>query len=355
MPYLVWNSGTIRTTTGVLEAGPIWHPGIVIRWRDGDFGSATTTTFGIRTPTGTGVGSGPAPSASPSHVNFEPRGSGGLSTGAKIGIGIGVPLFVLQILLITFFVWRRRRKHLAAANHLGTAPGEKSRRRGRLRMIWDGKPKELDGREVGERHELENTQRGVFVVSELEPTTTSPGSGKGKAPAAGAWSAALNGQNGARYYTYDGLPSWSPTTPVLSQVTSSPQGAIIGNNNSEQAGNIPSREPQVQLPPAGVPTVNPDPALEARLQEPPSVEGQFSPRPSSPPPLPPKDVKHSTSKSRSEGPAKRESELERKVRELEQQTARLEARMKNLLAIKELEEEEERIRVLKEKLKRDGV
>lgn len=76
--------------------------------------------------------------------------------------------------------------------------------------MWDRKPKELDGREIGERHELENTQRGVFVISELKPTTC-PGSEK----VSGA-GAALNGHNKPRS-AYDGLPSWPPTTPVISQ------------------------------------------------------------------------------------------------------------------------------------------
>jgi hypothetical protein len=46
----------------------------------------------------------------------------GLSTGAKVGIGVGVPLGVLAVLFAAFLLWRRRRRS-RGAGLATTAPG----------------------------------------------------------------------------------------------------------------------------------------------------------------------------------------------------------------------------------------
>lgn len=73
---------------------------------------AETSDFGGRFPPTQTVTLGPGSGPDPSRGIFDGVDSGsGLSTGAKVGIGIGVPVCVLTLLSIGgFFIWRTYRK-----------------------------------------------------------------------------------------------------------------------------------------------------------------------------------------------------------------------------------------------------
>jgi hypothetical protein len=108
---------------GRLEAGaaPITIPPdygfeVVDYAVSGSFASTSTTTSTRRT-SGSSVPTSGFPQETGVYPPDETDGSnGGLSTGAKAGIGVGVSLGVLLIAgIVGFFLWRRRKQRLAAA------------------------------------------------------------------------------------------------------------------------------------------------------------------------------------------------------------------------------------------------
>lgn len=110
-------------TLSRLSAQTIYATGIQVRFRDGDFDessvSSAPTSQGTKTEE---AGKGDETNGSviaPSGTNTplpETGGGGGLSTGAKIGLGVGIPLGVLLIAAVAFIIfWRRRRANAAAA------------------------------------------------------------------------------------------------------------------------------------------------------------------------------------------------------------------------------------------------
>ncbi|KAF8850524.1 hypothetical protein BDZ45DRAFT_751607 [Acephala macrosclerotiorum] len=89
---------------------PIYGDGILAVWKSSDAvvftaGSSPTTSSTSQTPSTTAPGNGT--SGTPPGASHT---SSGLSTGAKIGIGIGIPALVLILAALGFFIYRRRVK-----------------------------------------------------------------------------------------------------------------------------------------------------------------------------------------------------------------------------------------------------
>lgn len=82
------------------------NDGIPIMWQASDsalLARASTMSSSPKTTVSiTPVGSPPATNTS--------RLSGGLSTGAKIGLGVGIPVAVIALLAMGFLLWKRRQK-----------------------------------------------------------------------------------------------------------------------------------------------------------------------------------------------------------------------------------------------------
>ncbi|KAI2619859.1 hypothetical protein GGS26DRAFT_321794 [Hypomontagnella submonticulosa] len=87
----------------ILETHPL-TPGLILATGGGDTDSSPTGS-----PTGSSDGTG---LAQPTGTSDESRGQGGLSTGAQVGIGVGVGLFgLLAIGLAVFFIlWYRKKR-----------------------------------------------------------------------------------------------------------------------------------------------------------------------------------------------------------------------------------------------------
>ncbi|KAI4156725.1 MAG: hypothetical protein LQ340_000039 [Diploschistes diacapsis] len=103
-PYVTDNSSTVTITKATLY-GPL----VQINFKATDISSLTppmiTTSKSAQPASATGGGYG-----SNSTAVTDQSGDSGLSTGAKIGIGVGVPLGVLLLAAIAAFFFLRRRK-----------------------------------------------------------------------------------------------------------------------------------------------------------------------------------------------------------------------------------------------------
>lgn len=108
--------------------------------------AATDASSGSR---GNGGSNGNLTQTLPSSVGND---RGGLSTGAKAGIGISVAAAVLIILALAFLLWRQRRKNVAT----NTAHDEKNEAaKGPFKPELDGtsvRPREIDGAVVAGAH-----------------------------------------------------------------------------------------------------------------------------------------------------------------------------------------------------------
>lgn len=87
--------------------------------------------------------------------------SSGLSTGAKAGIGIGVSVGVIALLVIAFFIYRRRRK---------TNPDM---------IIRSDQPREADSRPIYEAnpepvYEIDSHVRTYGGINETQPDKPDP-------------------------------------------------------------------------------------------------------------------------------------------------------------------------------------
>lgn len=108
--------GPVSSST-FASASSVQGHGVVVLWQKSDeavlaaaSAASSPTTMSIATGTTTPQ-AGPS-SAIPQSTSAPPRdspgGASGLSTGAKAGIGVGVPLAVLAFLLAGLVFWRRR-------------------------------------------------------------------------------------------------------------------------------------------------------------------------------------------------------------------------------------------------------
>ena len=117
----------------------VWASGIEVRFRDGDFSGSSRKSTPAETTTEestaeetdepTAAESGEedtkgdtesdalAGEGTPQDPQPQSSGSGGLSNGAKIGIGIGVPLAAISIGALAFILWWRRRRAKTVAAH----------------------------------------------------------------------------------------------------------------------------------------------------------------------------------------------------------------------------------------------
>ncbi|KAK3990453.1 hypothetical protein QBC44DRAFT_64012 [Cladorrhinum sp. PSN332] len=166
--YVTLESLSYVTASAVLSTvNQIWHKGIVIRWRAGDF----TTSLLTATAGGPNKPEEPPPRDSPGEQD-----SGGLSAGAKAGIGIGVAISTLLIILAVFLVWKRRKR---VSNHDESLDPPQHIELDGL-AVEDRNPKGLGGEEAGirelgseemaVRHELGVWERGPLAHYELEAT-----------------------------------------------------------------------------------------------------------------------------------------------------------------------------------------
>jgi uncharacterized protein (TIGR03382 family) len=110
----VWGQADLTTTT---TTGPVemWAEPIYVEFRQQDltlYSTSSPTTTSTSTPgqpSSTASSATTASTSSPS-ARLDPYHSkGGLSTGAKAGIGVGAALGALLILLAVLFARRRRR------------------------------------------------------------------------------------------------------------------------------------------------------------------------------------------------------------------------------------------------------
>lgn len=89
-------------------------PMIEIRWKSSDRVTAAQTHAAAT-----------ASSSSPAGISAttpEPAHSGGLSTGAKVAIGVVVPVVVIATLIAIFFFWRRKIRALRTDEWPQSAP-----------------------------------------------------------------------------------------------------------------------------------------------------------------------------------------------------------------------------------------
>lgn len=83
------------------------NDGIPILWQASDSAVLARATIVSSSPAAT---SSMTPTASASTTDPPSQSSSGLSTGAKIGLGVGIPVAVIALLAMGFLLWRRRRK-----------------------------------------------------------------------------------------------------------------------------------------------------------------------------------------------------------------------------------------------------
>jgi hypothetical protein len=105
------------TTTAITGPVEMWAEPIYVEFRQQDltlYSTSSPTTTNTSTPaqpSSTASSATSAPTSSPSSGSDPYHSKGGLSTGAKAGIGVGAGLGTLLILLaVLFFAMRRRRK-----------------------------------------------------------------------------------------------------------------------------------------------------------------------------------------------------------------------------------------------------
>jgi len=120
---------TLPTSTWI-KSGTVWASGVQVRFRDGDFDTTSSSSSSSSTPTPSAssttsiaLGGSTAPpdtSGSGGVVISQP---GGLSNGAKIGIGIGIPLAAIGLGILAFLLFWRRRKAKQAAAEAAAAAG----------------------------------------------------------------------------------------------------------------------------------------------------------------------------------------------------------------------------------------
>jgi hypothetical protein len=116
----------------VISAGTIWVSGIQVRYRDEDEDLIASIKAGASTTSPSRVGASAADTNGPTSssgalntINLGSGGngdggvvvakSGGLSTGAKIGIGIGVPVAAILLGIGAFLIWYRHHRAKSAA------------------------------------------------------------------------------------------------------------------------------------------------------------------------------------------------------------------------------------------------
>ncbi|KAI1088927.1 hypothetical protein F5B19DRAFT_402161 [Rostrohypoxylon terebratum] len=129
------------TTTG---GGTLNAFGVAIRWHASDLATETTSVSRLAGPTIISVS----------------QGSGGLSSGAKAGLGVGVAIAGILVLVGAFLLWRRRRRHRGEAStvirnqqpieqhHPGKSPWELDGSHERVELPGRSLPAELgSGRE----------------------------------------------------------------------------------------------------------------------------------------------------------------------------------------------------------------
>ncbi|KAH7092479.1 hypothetical protein FB567DRAFT_576852 [Paraphoma chrysanthemicola] len=122
-----WRSGKVSTLalgTSTIVKGD----GIPIFWQQSDsavLARASTLTRKLQASSllATPGPSSVAPSTSPTLADTPAPPSHGLSTGAKIGLGVGIPMAIIALLAIGFLVWRRRRnQQVLGANEVVHIP-----------------------------------------------------------------------------------------------------------------------------------------------------------------------------------------------------------------------------------------
>ncbi len=113
---------TFTFTADVIPMGAVW-----IRYKSGDFASTTSsgsssTSFTTSTQTSSSTSS--TSSAAPSGSSTPAVTASGLSTGGKIGLGVGVPFVALVALSIFAIFFIRRRKQKGAVAPPGNEGGD---------------------------------------------------------------------------------------------------------------------------------------------------------------------------------------------------------------------------------------
>lgn len=114
----------------------VWATGIEVRFKDGDLSSTSGSSRAAETTTSETTSKTEAPNAAETGAEdtkgdtsaegvagggtqdheSHPSGNSGLSNGAKIGIGIGVPLAAIALGALAFLLWWRRRRAKTAAH-----------------------------------------------------------------------------------------------------------------------------------------------------------------------------------------------------------------------------------------------
>ncbi|KAK3990452.1 hypothetical protein QBC44DRAFT_368982 [Cladorrhinum sp. PSN332] len=315
---------TSRSLTDVI----MWQVGFVVLRKSTDFFTLSHTTIGSGVPEGTSP-PGPAPpgrdtstttSTGGGFVELPDMKSGGLAMGTVLGIAIGVTAGAMSLTLLAIFhcCWRRRKRARQSST-----PGTNHS------TVNDKKAKELDGKAIGTRHEMGEPERGIIVTPELEgtsPITSEPGvEGNYGCEGAGADRRASRRAT----YTYDGLPSWSPTTwphspsypsaptaadalDSLSQNTSGPREITDEPSTARRGSEDYSIQIYLEQPGENPNTAHIPAVPELRAQSP-----QFGPAPD-PPGEPGSGLDE-------------ESELETQLRRLEEEEARIREQKKNLI------------------------
>jgi len=107
-----------------IPAGALW-----IRYKEGDFPSTSSSSLQTKTADSTKpstssvptssvpTSSAPTSSAPTSNVTAAPDSSSGLPVGAKIALGVGIPLVVILAGIISFFLFIRKRKQRQRQGH----------------------------------------------------------------------------------------------------------------------------------------------------------------------------------------------------------------------------------------------
>jgi hypothetical protein len=158
-----WDRGTPITNTWI-SATQVAGDGIPVMWQSSDAALlARVSTMMVASPSITGTPSPPTGTLSPSSTlsAISPSGSGGLSTGGKIGLGVGIPVAVIAGLAMGFFFWRRRRRH---SRQTRTEPGIGAPVHEEQR---DTDPKEMSGQPTEYVHEIQSHPEAYHSRHEL--------------------------------------------------------------------------------------------------------------------------------------------------------------------------------------------
>ncbi|KAI9745241.1 MAG: hypothetical protein M1818_001519 [Claussenomyces sp. TS43310] len=140
-----------NTDTAILRLLGQSIPTTVTSGSSGSSRATSSPTTSMPTPTPTAV------------LAYNPAPPSGLSTGAKIGLGVALPVGVIALLLAIFFTIRRRKhRHLAGISNIGAYGGALPEDQGRYVPMqkFDGPPQELDPAasvipEMGPGHEAQ--------------------------------------------------------------------------------------------------------------------------------------------------------------------------------------------------------